>query len=134
MDLDHALKQFDLVEANLAKLEKVLERMTALIPSGVAFMDGSPEDREYRELGRTYDEIRATLPAIDGRRITAALDELDQIAQQRLDAREVGEFECMVMVEQGISARSHQIDEYRHRFNHKRRELVRTRLGEIVGR
>jgi len=29
MDLDHALKQFDLVEANLTKLEKVLDRMTA---------------------------------------------------------------------------------------------------------
>jgi hypothetical protein len=132
MDLDHALRQFDLVEANLAKLETVLKRITALVPSGIAFMDGSPEDREHRELCRSYRDLIAALPAIDGWKITAAPPGLDAIAQMRLDANEVGEIECMVSVEQGINEPDHEFDDYRSRFNRKRRQLVRRRLSELV--
>ena len=132
MNLDAALNQFDLVEANLAKLETVLKRMTALVPSGVAFMDGSPEDREYRELGRSYRELVDALPAIDGWKITAIPLGLDEIAQMRFDANEVGEVEALVMVERSINEPDHDIDEYRSRFHRKRRQLVRGRFNELV--
>ena len=133
MDLDHALKQFDLVEANLAKLEAVLNRMTALVPEGIAFMDGSPEDREYRELRRSYCALVDALPATDGWRITAVPSRLDAIAQMRFDASEIGEPEAFVMVERSINEPDHELDEYRSRFKRKRRQLVRVRFAELVG-
>ena len=74
------------------------------------------------------------LPPIDGWAITATpFDSLDDIAQSRLDAQEVGEVEAHVSTERTITAPGEQIDEYRARMTRGRRQLVRARLEELVG-
>lgn len=72
------------------------------------------------------------LPAIDGWKLTAIPLGLDEIAQMRFDANEVGEVEALVMVERSINEPDHDIDEYRSRFHRKRRQLVYGRFAELV--
>jgi hypothetical protein len=57
---------------------------------------------------------------------------LDEIAQNRLGAQEVGEIEYIVSVERQIGEPSRLLREYRYRFNQKRRELIRDALIELV--
>ena len=93
-----------------------------------------PEGREYRQLHRTFLHLVTGLPPIDGWAITATpFDSLDDIAQLRLDAQEVGEVEAHVSTERTITAPGEQIDEYRARMTRGRRQLVRARLEELVG-
>jgi hypothetical protein len=133
VNLEEALKQFDLVEANVAKVDAAWSKMKQLIPDGISFADAGPEGREYRQLRRDYESLLAGLPPIDGWRMNAAPpDNLDSIAQQRLDAAEIGDFEAKLHVEQYIFELDHDLDEYRARIITKRRELVRQRLDELI--
>lgn len=91
MDLNDALKQFDAVETNLARLDKVMESYEALIPAGISFTAGSPEGLRADELQEVFRDLVASLPPIDGWTIDAALLDLDDIAQSRLDAADIGE-------------------------------------------
>lgn len=114
MDLETALEQFDTVEANVRRLEKVWEEIGQLTPSGVEFTDGtSPEDRRYRELTRAYHAIVKVLPAIGGVTIESVPWDMNEIAQSRLDAMEIGEFEIQVRAENDIIAPGQEIEEYR---------------------
>lgn len=126
--LNSALRQFEAVEANLLKAEKVLAEIVAAIPSGIFFGD----DPDYESNCMTFDALLAGLPKIDGWKPEIHLMELDEIAQNRLDAQEVGEIECQISVERGINEPSKLLREYRHRFNQKRRELVRDSLGQLI--
>jgi len=130
--LDEALRQLERVEANIARLEKMWASMEQLIPQGVAFVGGGPEGHAYDDLSRSFGEIVEALPAIGGWTITARPWDLDDIAQNRLDAMEVGEVEAQVSTERGISRPGDELREYRHRFNRKRRELVRSKLTELI--
>jgi hypothetical protein len=56
-------------------------------------------------------------PKIDGWKPEIILMELDEIAQNRLDAQEVGEIECIVSVERQIGEPPRLLREYRYRFN-----------------
>jgi hypothetical protein len=132
MTLNEALKQFDLTEANLVRLEKLWAKLDRLIPDGVAFVGSSPEQREYDQLTRAFDDIKEALPTIDGWRITASPLALNDIAQARLDAREVEEMSAIRAVEDEIYRPEQQIGDYRHRMVKKRRELVRRRIKELV--
>jgi hypothetical protein len=66
MDLNEALGQFDLVDANLRRLDSVWKEMRDLIPDGISFGVGDAESRRYEELRRAYDTINSRLPPIDG--------------------------------------------------------------------
>ena len=66
MDLDSALKQFDIAESNLTKLEAVWNELRRIMPEGIVFPGDSPEDREYRKLCRDYETLLRGLPKIDG--------------------------------------------------------------------
>lgn len=132
MNLNEALRRFDLAEANLAKLDRVWTRMESLIPDSVAFVGGSPEDREYRNLAREFRVLVDALPKIDDWTITAEPYDLNVLAQDRLDALEIGEIGAQVAVDQAAHAPGDQIDEYRHRLSRKRHELVRRRLEELI--
>jgi hypothetical protein len=132
MDLDAALGQFDRVEANLARLQTVVDQLEALIPGGIEF-GASPEARQYRELCASFAEISAALPPIDGYTITAQPLERDTIAQTRLDANDIGEPEILISLGQEMDAPQVEIDEYRRRFSTARRQLVRDRLAQLIG-
>ena len=126
--LNAALRYFETAEANLNKTEKVLRDIEAAIPSGIAF-DNNPE---YEENCRSFYALLASLPKIDGWKPDISLMDLDEIAQNRLDAQELGEIGCMVSVERQIGKPARLLREYRHRFNQKRRALIRDALIELI--
>lgn len=126
--LNAALRHFEAAEANLVKAEKLLAEIEAAIPSGIAF----GESPDYETNCRNFDALITALPKIDGWKPEITLMELDEIAQNRLDAQEVGEIECIVSVERQIGEPSRLLREYRYRFNQKRRELIRDALIELV--
>jgi hypothetical protein len=130
--LNAALRQFEVVEANLHKAERVLEEVVAAIPSDVAFVGDDPQYAEYDNNCRAFDSLLSSLPSIDGWKPDIVLMELDAIAQNRLDALELGEFEVQMAVEQDVSRPARQLREYRYRFDTKRRELVRRAVLEHI--
>jgi len=141
MDLDGALQQFDLAETNLARLEDVWARLEQLL-DGAGQAEGP---REFGRLVRAFGALADGLPAIDGFALDERPMELDEIELARFEARELGEPRAIADVERGIAAPGDAIDEYRFRFDHARRVLVRARvqtlmeqvdrsLGELVAR
>lgn len=133
MDLDEALQLFDATEANLRRLEAVWAELEQLVPDGISFGDSHPEGRRYRELSRAFSEIAAALPPVDDYRIDQIPWDLNDIAQGRLDAAELGEAAVAMSVEDGIEAPGRGIDEYRHRLNKSRRQLVRDHVAVVEG-
>jgi hypothetical protein len=126
--LNAALRHFEAAEANLQKAEKVLTLIKDAIPKGIAF----GETPEYENSCRNFAAILVALPCIDGWKPEITLMELDEIAQNRLDAQEVGEVEAIVSIERRINEPSRLLREYRYRFNQKRRELIRDSLIELI--
>jgi len=127
--LNSAIRHFEAAEANLIKLEKLWDEIESTIPDGVAFVDTDPL---YEDNCRSFVDILAAIPAIDGWKPEITLFELNEIGQMRLDAMEVGEIECQISTEQGISEPGRLLREYRYRFNRKRRELVRDSINELI--
>ncbi len=126
--LNAALRHFEATEANLNKAEKLLGEIEAAIPSGIVF-GGNPQ---YDEDRRAFQTLVSSLPKIDGWKPGFSLMDLDEIAQCRLDARELGEIDCLVTVERQIDEPARLLREYRYRFNQKRRELIRDALSELI--
>lgn len=134
MDLENALKQFDITEANLRRLETVWSEMMELIPDGPAFISGSPEDSRYQELKFAFRSIVKALPSIDGYSIESEPLELNVIGHARLDALDIGEIHATIALEEEIFAPSREIQEYRRRLSQARRELVREHLVSLIGK
>ncbi|SLM48087.1 Restriction endonuclease [Nitrospira japonica] len=126
--LNDTLRHFEAAEANLGKAEKVLCDIESAIPEGIVF----GVNPEYEANCRSFNVLLSALPKIDGWKPTIAILELDEIAQNRLDALELGEVSCINNVEREIGAPTRQLREYRYRFNQKRRELIRDALIELI--
>ena len=126
--LTSALRQFEAAEANLVKLERLWQEIEGEVPQGVVFGD----DPEYEDRCRAFDSVLSQLPKINGWKPEKLPLDLNDIAQSRLDAWEIGEFEAKVWLENEISAPGREIREYRFRFNQKRRELIRDSLAELI--
>jgi hypothetical protein len=120
--LNAALRHFEAAEANLVKAEKTLKALAMAVPNGIAFGENS----EHETAARAFEILITSLPKIDGWKPEIFL--MDEIAQSRFDAQEVGEVDCIVSVERRIEEPSRLLREYRYRFNQKRRELVREGL------
>jgi len=127
--LNAAIRQFEAAEANLNKAEKVLAEIIKAIPCGIAFVG---EDPEYEANCRSFYALLRALPKIDGWKPEITLLDLDQIAQWRLDAQEIGEIHCSVAVEREIAEPARLLREYRYHFNQKRRELIRDALIDLI--
>jgi len=123
-----ALRQFEIAEANLVKLEKLWAELFALIPRGIVFGDNP----EYEDRCRAFSLIVAALPMIDDWKPELSPADLDEIAQWRFDAKDIGELETEIHVERTIEAPGKEIREYRARFNQKRRELIRDALIKLI--
>ena len=132
MDLNDALAEFDAAETTLTRLEGVWQRLRELVPERISFVGGRPERREYEDLRRAFNDLVAGLPALGGSRISESPLPLDEIAQARLDAREIDEVELFVSVEQAVEAPGEAIREYRFRFNKARRSVVRSRIQHLL--
>jgi hypothetical protein len=133
VDLNDALEQFDRVDANLSRLENILTRHRELIPDGIVFSGGSPEELQAEDLRSAFAEVAAALPSIDGWRIESDLLPLDEIAQNRLDAAEIDEVQISIDLAATMSRPAQDVSEYRRRFSKQRRALVRDRARQLVG-
>jgi len=127
--LNAALRQFEAAEANLVKTERVLAAIEQAVPDGISFLGDDPA---YEDNCRAFYLLLESLPAIDGWNPGIHLMDLDDIAQSRLDAQDVGEVDLLVSVEKEIREPSRLLREYRARFNSKRRALVRAAVWEQV--
>jgi hypothetical protein len=132
VNLNEAIADFDAAETTLRRLESVWERLTGLVPQGIAFAGDSAEGIEYEDLCRAFRDLADGLPPIDGFRIDAPPMPLDAIAQNRLDAQEIGFIEAITDVEAAISQPGEAIRECRFRFNRARRRVARDRTLELI--
>lgn len=128
--LNAALRQFDAVEANLEKAERLLGALMEAVPTGIQF--GSTP--EYDQTWREFHDIIEALPKIDGWKADIYVMDLEEVAQQRLDASELGEIEFTISIETRINEPPKQLAEYRYRFNKMRRQLVRDSINELIDR
>ncbi len=136
--LNTAIRIFETAEANLVKLEKLWEEIQAVIPTGpagIAFM----EDLEYESNCRDFANILAALPKIDGWKPEINLMSLKEIVQNRLDVLgEIGsimttdDFSHSISAEEQIYKPGSLIQDYRYKFDRKRRELVRDALQVVI--
>ncbi|WP_171901370.1 restriction endonuclease [Stappia indica] len=123
-----ALEQFEAIEANLVKLERLCNEIEGLIPSGICFGPNAA----YEDKCRAAGAISEHMPAIDGWALKLGFLDLDEIAQSRLDCCELGEPSAAAAFERSLEEPSYNLREYRFRFNRKRRELVKTALDQAI--
>ncbi|MCU1296856.1 MAG: hypothetical protein JWO91_1134 [Acidobacteriaceae bacterium] len=108
--INAALRQFEAAETNLEKLQRVWTEIEKMVPSGLVFGSDPKQDDRVR----VYRDVLSGLPKIDGWKPESLPMDLDEIAQNRLDAREDGEISAEIMVEQSIEAPGRELAEYRH--------------------
>lgn len=128
--INAALRQFEAAEANLEKLERIYKELRSMIPDGIAF--GS--DPKYDDRQRAFADVLDALPRIDGWKPVSTPPDLDELAQNRLDAREIDEISAIVGVEQDVEAPGRELAEYRYRLNKKRRPLIRGAMQDVIAR
>lgn len=121
-----AVRQFELTEANLVKLEKLWERIESKIPDDICF--GESID----EYIHAYKLLIKQLPKVCGMRPTSIPMSLDEIAKCRFDAREVGELDCMIHTEDMIKTPESELREYRLNLEHERRKLIRSSVEKLI--
>ena len=126
--LNSALRHFEATEANLVKIESVLAQIYAAIPQGIVFGNNTA----YDSCCRDFDALFKALPKIDGWKPDIYLFDLNQIAQNRLDAQELGEVDYIMQVQTDIDEPDRLVADYRYRFNQKRRQLIRDALVELI--
>jgi Restriction endonuclease len=126
--LSQAIEQFEIVEANLTKLERLCEEIYSLIPKDISF--GS--DPVYEDRCRTLNDILAQLPKIDGWKPELSFPDLDTIAQNRFDLAEINEPLATVALENELEGPSKELRDYRFKFNKKRRALIRDALQALI--
>jgi hypothetical protein len=128
--MNAALRQFEAAEANLEKLERLWKELRKMIPEGISF--GS--DPKYYDRSRAYSDVLRALPKIDGWKPEAEPPDLNDLAQNRLDALEVDEISAIIAAEESAERPARELAEYRYRLNQKRRQVIRDALANVVGR
>jgi hypothetical protein len=123
-----ALERFEATEANLVKLERLWNELEGLTPASIQF-GGSAE---HEDRARSYSEILRALPAIDGWRPETEPMDLNDIAQNRLDAMELDEPHISASVEAELEKPGRELREYRFKLNQKRRALIRDALVNLI--
>lgn len=124
-----ALKQFEVVEANLAKVERLWDELRSLFPSGFDMTDDYPE---YDDCQRLFEIVLAALPKIDGWNLEVSPPSPIGVGQARFDYAEIDEPIAAAQWENSLWAPGREIRDYRFRFNQKRRALIRDALVEVI--
>src|SRR5438874_2438619 len=120
MDLNETLKEFEAVEANVSKLERLWAQIKPLLP--VTDREASVKDAEkYIELQRSFDHIAKGLPKIDGFELDRCLLDPDDILKSSIDCLELGEISVSVSFSREIFRQGEVLAEYRFRLEAKRR-------------
>lgn len=135
MELDAALVQFDATDANIKRLESIIEEMGKVAAKAVHYIADSPSLRErYNELEEGWRLVSAALPAIGGVRIFAEPVHPDRLFEADLEEHE-GYYEDIVRaneLREAAGGAMEDLSRYRQAFNTMRRRLVRDRLIEVM--
>jgi hypothetical protein len=115
LSLNKALQQFEITEANLEKVCRLLET-------------ASDSQNDARDAYAIWE----ALPAIDGWKPSLHIYDFNEIQLMRIDAHEVGEPSAIVAVENDIASASELVDEFAYRLTRKRLVLIRQRVLQLV--
>lgn len=126
--LMEALREFESTEANLAKLERLRQEIEILVPKRIQF--GTNPD--YEDRCRAFKDILASLPMIDSWKPECGFPDLNDLAQARLDAEDIGEVSLWIEAEESIEIPGRDLREYKFRFNKKRLALIQDALSELT--
>jgi len=128
MSLMQAIERFEVVEANLAKVERLSDELRSLFPIGLDMTDDYPE---YDDCRRQFEIVLAALPKIDGWLPEVSVPSALGVGQARLDWLEIDEPGGAAQWEAGLWESSREIRKYRFRFDQKRRVLIRDALDPL---
>ncbi len=128
-DLSGALDAFDRSEANVVRLESVWQQIQAHYGEGISFGN---DTAEVDALLDSFRILVGGLPAIDGYRLESMPMSPDELAQNRLDAAELGFAEALTSVEDGARQPGRDIAAYRRRLEGARRRLVRGQAVSVT--
>jgi len=123
-DLNNALRQFEIVQANVAKLQRLWSQIAQMLPEGTSI--GFPGDpSEYRRLVRRFDHIVERLPTIDCHRLECEFTDPDDVLGNTFDYAEIGEPFAHLSYVSSLHEPGERLDEYAFRVAAKRRQLAR---------
>jgi len=131
MDLNETLKAFESTEANLVKLDQLWSEMERFLSTANSNFHNAEHEKEYESRARSFRLILRTMPKIDGHELEDEVDRYDDVFIAHYQASEVGDFEVIVDQRSVAYRQRRLLDEYRFRFNSKRRELARQSAADL---
>ena len=128
--LNDAIKQFEAVEANVAKLDRLWKEIDAMLPTDERNLSiGDPI--RYRQLARSFQHIQSGLPKIDGFALQYKIWDPDDVISAGIDVLELGEISAGITFIGSIHEQADALAEYRFRTSQKRRELARQAIIDL---
>lgn len=118
MDLNDALKQFEAVEANYAKLERLGSQIKVSLQT-------ANEAGQYSQLHRSFELISKQMPTIEGFALELCLPQPNDIKWESIVGAESRGTKISLALEASISRQVEILSNYRSRLEAKRRELAR---------
>jgi hypothetical protein len=123
-----ALRAFENTEANLRKAEVVWDRLSRQLSNEGAIADIVTFDSDRQNLERLF----RALPPIAGFRPTTIPPAHDELTRLRIDYLELDDCYATLDFHASLHAPGQELRDYRNRFGHERRRLVRARLEDSV--
>ncbi len=115
LTLDKALQQFEITEANLVKLRRLLKT-------------ASESNHDLRHARAIWQAI----PKLDGWKPEITIYNSNEIAVMRFEANEIMEPSAISAVEDEICSADSLLSEYTYRFHNKRLMLIRHHVLQLV--
>lgn len=120
-NLDNVLDRFDKIASNLEKLSRLWSQLQTATAA------------DYDDLARSYQNIASAIPSIEGFRLRSSPMPYSHIQLARFEAHDSGDPSDFVLLEEKIDGPAAELREYRFRFNAQRRQLVRSRIEDVMG-
>jgi hypothetical protein len=130
-NLNDVLKQFETVEANLDKLQRLWGELEKYAASASSNTHDAEDEANYEENAGKFRHILAVMPAIDGYRLEDAVMGYNDIFISHVESSEVGEIASLVDHRRQVGRQRDLLRDYRLRLRAKRRELARLHLNEL---
>jgi hypothetical protein len=128
MNLNDTLKQFEAVEANLAKLDEIWKQIAKMLPS---INDFQVDDQDaYLQFVRSFEHIAKPMPKIDGFELKITLAHPDEIFRMKVFSLD-GELTDRAALDSDLHQQGEILADYRFRLGTKRRELARQAVHEL---
>ena len=123
-ELNEIIKQFEIIEANLDKAEKIWQKVTP-------FFSGKNEN-DLSKLNDSLLEILSTLPAINGWKIPITVFELEEIQKMLYENDLVSDPEYSIEMNQKFYQQEKNLQKYKRYLNKERRKIVRDEIKASI--